>query len=765
MISWRLAALPVLLLAVAACSQADAERGDEDVLGVLLQSDAPKSAPSTGPALSGADAERFAGYLKSLKEATTLDQAYALAEKIQDLGRGAAPALKEAASSIPELPRIAALSALYSLREWDAAVSGLADIAGGKSPRDIQLPAAELLGQLASPRHEAMLTKALDNTFDVPVRVELSLALWNTAKSTRAKKELTDLLTAESENFRIQAAIALGRIGDIGPARDILSKLADEPTDRGLIAQEILKREKLDRELERIIFNPGGDKKALVTVDTAILGKVMSMLQERSIQTDKLSAQRLTQMAAAGALEGLDPYSVYLDEGLARRVADARQFRVRSLGIALGAAPFREGELLPLPVVASVERDSPAHRAGLMPGDFVFNVAPRTSFDDVCSWREGKKPKPGQVLGENFINGNMAQRAEMMRGAKDESVALLIRRKGWLLSRWVCLTHGDDAPPAASIVTERLPGGICYVLVHEFTPGTPAEFLATLENARAEKVKGLLLDLRESVMGSVEAAVQVAGMLLEEGLLVTWSEGRSETVGQRKEFHSTGKLHETALPLTVLVGAGTADSAEIVAAALQDYGRATIVGSPTFGRAIVQEVFPIAFPVSAGGVHTTESHAILLTTANFYSPKSERRLTGAGVRPSAEREAPKGFEGWVYDELDDLRHSGVLDAYVKDLITNHHDAVLELADGDGGQASRYPGWEAFRKGQKNHLTGDHLRGAVRRELRMSFRASGELKAVADLQEDTIFTAGLKDLAQRAEIDLKQYEEYRSISKG
>jgi len=208
------------------------------------------------------------------------------------------------------------------------------------------------------------------------------------------------------------------------------------------------------------------------------------------------------------------------------------------------------------------------------------------------------------------------------------------------------------------------------------------------------------------------------------------------------------------LPLVVVVNGGTADAAEILAAALQEHKRAKIAGSKTYGRAIVQELFPLQ---AEDG-----KHSLLITIARFSTPVEKRILFDTGVKPDVTG-MPASFEGWVYDELDDLRASSAMTVYVNNLLEKDEAKSIELAKGDGRDVSRYPGWTDFRKAHENHLTDEMLRWAVRRELRTKLAAAGKLGGGADLEEDGEFVAGLKALGAATGVDLSQVPEYKSMS--
>lgn len=719
--------------------------------------DAPKLAPK--------QTEELKRLIDELGETTDFDSAFQKAELIEEIGLGAAPRLVEVVNDLELLPRIAALRTLYNLAEWDIAVAGLTQIATKDIPeRELRLAAADLLSELASPRHKTLLQDALRNVFDIEVKIEIALALWKTSKDTLAKKALYDLLTSDSENYRIKAALALGRMGDLTQASEILEVIASEPTSRGEIAQLALERESLLRVFARMMERAPRKPDNMIKVDTALIDEMVSMIRERYIYADRSHPHRLMLEAAAGMLNGLDPYTTYLNEVQMRRAADLREFRVQSLGISLGAAPIREGRNFRVPMIVSVAPGSPAARAGLRPGDQLRDIAAGVTSARIHEWRLGAPTESTETVGDEFFSKRLGEQVGFLYGSEGTSTGLLIFRDDWLLPQWIRLVH--EAPKQDKLQEQMLPGQLAYIRTGALDANSPAAFKAALQKAQAAEAKGLLIDLRDTSNGSVEAAVQIASMLIEADKLVTYSMGRSEVLGKRREFMTSGEFRELKLPVTVLINRGTADAAEILAAALKDHERAKLAGQRTFGRAIVQEMMTFEARVpDAQNEEKSEvvNHALLLTTARFYTPLSDMVIYDAGVMPEVAGTA-HSFEGWVYEELDDLRDSGKLDAYVSKLLADEPELAMNLAKGDGGDATKYTGLADLTKGSESHLVDQHLRWAVRRELRMRLIQAGKLKDVADLQEDQAFVEGLRELAKETGVDLTKYDEYKFVSR-
>lgn len=204
-----------------------------------------------------------------------------------------------------------------------------------------------------------------------------------------------------------------------------------------------------------------------------------------------------------------------------------------------------------------------------------------------------------------------------IRGPKGTKVKLTINRKGspdpltFMLER--------DLVPLHSIKWRILESGYAYVRIISFLASTGRDLENTLRLlARKEKIKGLVLDLRNNPGGLLDQAVDVADIFLDEGLIV-FTKGRFRN--QHMEFMAHVDSRKYDFPMAVLVNEGTASASEILAAALQENKRAVVVGMQSFGKGTIQTVFPLR-----------EGNALRLTTAKFYTPKG-REIQQSGITP------------------------------------------------------------------------------------------------------------------------------------
>ncbi|MBE7490340.1 MAG: HEAT repeat domain-containing protein [Planctomycetes bacterium] len=721
----------------------------------FVQADNSGTAEAARKASRDALVKQLQELLGRLEKAGNLAEAFKLAEAIEDLGKDVRPELEAAVGKLPELPRIAGLRALWTLEGWDPAVQGLLAIVEGQGATATRVSAAEVLGAVASTRHEQLLRKSLnEKVFDPEVKVQLAVALWRSARDPAATRVLRDLLSSGNESFRIIAALALGEINQLtSDAKPILEQLAEEPTLRGRTARRALDYEKAIRRLEAAIEGKHPGQPKVEKIDTRLLDSVEKMLKERFIYPDLISGRKLLYAAANGMLDGLDPYTCLLEDGQLRDAGELSRFAVPTLGLNLGSARLQPNRQVRLTRVLSVVPGSPADRAGIASGDRIYRVLRGATEQTVHDLRANKLELPDEE--KSFQALPLDESLTQLQGAIGTTVGLQIMRDGWLLARWVHLTHAETR--VEPVTSEMLPGAIGMIHVAELGASAPARVREALAKLKSDGAKALILDLRNAAGGSIEAATQVAGNFLPKDTLVTFSFGRSEELAPRTEYRTTTD-GDTRLPLLALVNGGTCDAAEVLAGALKEHRRARVTGQKTFGRSIVQTLIPLK---AAELVEDKKEAALLLTVARYMGPVSQMPWYDRGVEPDVVLK-PRSFEGWIYDEFESARENPAFAAYFAELAkTLGEDKLAELARADGRNTAAYPGLDELHKKLDLHTGLEELRYLVRQELRQ--RLAGRIGQV-DLQEDNEFTGAVKEAASVAGINLSEIPEYASLSK-
>lgn len=302
---------------------------------------------------------------------------------------------------------------------------------------------------------------------------------------------------------------------------------------------------------------------------------------------DPVDDHKLMQSAVRGLLLDLDPHSAYLDK------ADAEQFDEQTSGSYDGVGV--ELQQLPdgvLRVVAPLD-DSPADRAGLRSGDRIIAI-------------DGKP-----------LTSNQSDTSTPLRGKAGSKVVLKIVREGERAPFDVTLVR--DTIRAASVRSKLLEPGLGYIRISSFQTATASDFVKQLDALQSKApLRGLLLDLRSNPGGLLIGAVQIADELLDSGNIVS-TKGREALGNSRYDATPGDRLHGA--PLVVLVDAGSASAAEVLAGALHDNKRATLVGSRTFGKGSVQTLLPL-----------DNGDSVKLTTARYYTP-SGHSIQARGIEP------------------------------------------------------------------------------------------------------------------------------------
>jgi carboxyl-terminal processing protease len=318
-----------------------------------------------------------------------------------------------------------------------------------------------------------------------------------------------------------------------------------------------------------------------------IFGEVFERV--RSQYVTSVEDEKLIEGAINGMLTSLDPHSNYLSE------KDFNDMKVQTRGEfgGLGIEVSMENGLVK--VVSPID-DTPAARAGLKPGDLI------TRLD-----------------GQPVFGMTLPQAVEKMRGPINSDIKLTIRRAG---KNPFDVTLTRATIKIQSVRSDLVGGDIGYIRITNFSEQTDVglgEAVKRLKRQADNKLKGLVLDLRNNPGGLLDQAVAVANAFMKQGEIVS-TRGRHADDAQRFDARPGGEI-AAGLPVVVLINGGSASASEIVAGALQDHHRAVLLGTRTFGKGSVQTIIPLP------------GHgAMRLTTARYYTP-SGRSIQAEGIEP------------------------------------------------------------------------------------------------------------------------------------
>jgi carboxyl-terminal processing protease len=325
----------------------------------------------------------------------------------------------------------------------------------------------------------------------------------------------------------------------------------------------------------------------------------------KSDYVEPVGERKLLTQAMSGMVAALDPHSAYLDRKAYRELREGTEGKFVGLGIEIG--PSEDGTIK---IVAPIE-ESPAWRAGIQPGDLISRI-------------------DGALVKDMELDAAIKR----MRGEPHTRVVLTVLRQGAPAPLDITITREQIVQK--SVKGKIVAPGYAWVRVSQFQEPTVNDLASKLAALAQEEpqLKGIVLDLRNDPGGLLQGAVGTAAAFLPAGAEIVSTSGQLEEskarfYGRRDDYmlgrgddplKKVPALFKT-IPMVVLVNTGSASASEIVAGALQDYKRAAIVGSPTFGKGSVQTIRPM-----------NKDTAVKLTTARYYTP-SGRSIQARGVVP------------------------------------------------------------------------------------------------------------------------------------
>ncbi len=290
-----------------------------------------------------------------------------------------------------------------------------------------------------------------------------------------------------------------------------------------------------------------------------------------------------------GMVETLDPHSSFMTPDLFKEMEIETKGEFGGVGIEI---TIKDGLLT---VISPIE-GTPAFNAGIKAGDKIIAI-------------DGKSAR----------NISITEAVKKIRGPKGTKVTLTIIRKGLKEPKDFVITRAIIK--IKSVKYKLLDNNYAYIKIIQFQENTADLLDEAINKLRknSKELKGIILDLRNDPGGLLDQAIKVTDRFIDSGLIV-YTDGRKEN--QKMKFYAhKGGLKILDIPMIVLVNSGSASASEIVAGALQDYGRGVILGTPTFGKGSVQTIIPLS-----------DGSGLRLTTAKYYTP-SGRSIHGKGIIP------------------------------------------------------------------------------------------------------------------------------------
>jgi carboxyl-terminal processing protease len=335
--------------------------------------------------------------------------------------------------------------------------------------------------------------------------------------------------------------------------------------------------------------------------DMKMLIEVLNLIRDNYVQD--IDIKTLVYGAAAGMVKTLDPFSQFLEPDAHKEMKTETEGEFGGLGIRIAIRDNILTVTTPLP-------GTPAYRQGVLPGDRVVKID-----------------------GDSTQDITIEQAVKKLRGSPGSKVTLTIAREGEKELKDFVLTR--ELIKIESIKSKMLDNDIGYVRLSEFTQRSAIDFDAALKALQAKGMTNLVVDLRNDPGGLLNVAVDVCRLFIGDNKLIVYTEGRRQP---KQEFRADATAAYATIPMVILVNHGSASGSEIFAGCMQDYHRAVILGSETFGKGSVQSVIPLA-----------DGSGLRLTTAKYYTPSGrtfhrDEKTGKGGITPDILIDVPRDVE-------------------------------------------------------------------------------------------------------------------------
>ena len=358
-----------------------------------------------------------------------------------------------------------------------------------------------------------------------------------------------------------------------------------------------------------------GNRLSIINSNGSKLNNLLHYVSD--LYVDTVDMNDLVEKAMPQILSELDPHSTYIGAKDVQQATDDLKGSFSGVGIEF---TIRQDTVR----VQNVISNGPAERAGLIAGDKIVEV------DDSV------------FVGKKVTNEEAMHR---LKGPKDTKVKLGILRYGEKNIRHITVTRGE-IPTKSVTVCYMIDETSGYIKIKNFGENTYPELLIALAKLSQEGFSNLIIDLRGNTGGYLASAVQIANEFLSRGELIVYTQGRKSP---RQEYRSDGRGSYQHVPLVVLIDEGSASASEILAGAIQDNDRGTIIGRRSFGKGLVQQ--PIEF---------TDHSMIRLTIARYYSPSGRciQKPYTSGADRNYEEDLLFRYQHGEFFSQDSIKHTG-----------------------------------------------------------------------------------------------------------
>ncbi|MEZ6019574.1 MAG: S41 family peptidase [Planctomycetota bacterium] len=587
----------------------------------------------------------------------------------------------------------------------------------------------------------------------------------------RARRILGGFLQSENPVLRGEGALALAQLGVMGDVPGVqaeLENLTHNPGPRGQLADALLKQERLHTYYENAMARAREDRESMVSggavgKDIRALEDLIAFVQRYHLEGPKFTREELLDSAYNGLLGSLDQHSAYFSSTAFQRFEQDLEAEYGGIGAYVGID--REDGLF---TITRPLYSGPAYKAGILSDDKIVRI--------------GEWPTIGQEIDEVI---------KRLKGRPGTPVKIYIWRKGMdpgLIDRpteEMAIEINRDTITIPPVHSELLPGGVGLVELTTFSKVASSELETAIQKLMAEGATSLVLDLRNNSGGLLVEARNVANLFLPKGKLVvsTVSKIRSR---ERKWETQKDPIVPAEMPVAVLINRFSASASEIVSGALQDHGRATLIGQRSYGKGSVQTLFtmpgaeddefsdennngrhdswePLTVDHNGNGefdfaprVKLTIERYLLPTGRSIHRETDEEGniLSPGGVEPDVEVVQTR-YDGWKLVEMRRVQDTRKLRGYVDREFPGNKELFTRLAQQDMDNTSAYPGFDDLYKDLGTVLSKQDVRFLLRMEVRRRVQDErGSAFPMGDFESDhqlqVAIEKNLEKLGQQAQ---------------
>lgn len=375
----------------------------------------------------------------------------------------------------------------------------------------------------------------------------------------------------------------------------------------------------------------GGNRLNIIGGSSNKLSNLLNIIQDQYV--DNVNMDSLVEEAIPKILAELDPHSTYMSASDIQAMGDELKGSFSGIGVSF---VIREDTIH----IQNVISNGPAERAGMLAGDKIVTIDGQKFVGKICTNEEAMK---------------------RLKGEKDTKVRVGVLRYGSNKIKEFSIIRGD-IPQKTISATYMIDDNTGYIKIKKFGENTYAEMIIALATLEQSGVKNLVIDLRDNTGGYLQSAVQIANEFLPKNKLIVYTQGRR---AEREDYRSDGHGSYQRIPMVVLINDGSASASEILAGALQDNDRATIIGRRSFGKGLVQQE-----------IDFNDKSRVRLTIARYYTPSGRciQKPYVKGKDNDYQQDIANRYQNGEFFSEDSIKHKG----------KQYHTANGRIVYGGGG---------------------------------------------------------------------------------